>query len=197
MHQLQNGLRQKIQASLSFWILAIVSIALDQVTKIWVLEALAPKEGHWTVASLRTVVLVPGWLKFRYAENRGAAFSLFHEHPEILTGVALTLAVAVLIWALFFTPLRDHLSRVALALVFGGAVGNLIDRFRLGYVVDFIVAHYKIHEFPTFNIADSAICVGIGLLFLASFRISREMPAPAASAQPEEAGNGCGPIENG
>lgn len=190
MHQLQNGLRQKIQASLIFWILAIVSIVLDQLSKDWVLETLAPKQGHWTVATLPTVVLVPDWLKFRYAENRGAAFSLFYEHPEILTGVALTLAVAVLIWALFFTPVGDRLSRVALGLVFGGAVGNLIDRFRLGYVVDFIVAHYKALEFPTFNIADSAICVGIGLLFFASLRIPQEAPAPPAEAGEEETGNG-------
>jgi signal peptidase II len=190
VHQLQNGLRQKIQASLIFWIIAIVSIALDQLSKSWVLAALAPKQGDWTMGPLRTVPVIGGWLKFRYAENRGAAFSLFNEHPEILTGVALILAVAVLIWALFYTPVGDRLSRVALGLVFGGAVGNLVDRFRLGYVVDFIVAHYKVHEFPTFNIADSAICVGIGLLFLASFRMHQAMPTPPAAAQEEETGNG-------
>jgi len=190
VHQLQNGLRQKIQASLTFWIFAIVSIALDQTTKLWVLRALAPQQGDWMTGAGRTVPVVPGWLMFRYAENRGAAFSLFHDHPEILTGVALILAVAVFIWALFYTPVGDRLSRVALGLVFGGAVGNLMDRFRLGYVVDFIVAHYKHHEFPTFNIADSAICVGIGLLFLASFRMPQEAPVPPPQAQEEETGNG-------
>ncbi len=127
-----------------------------------------PGSGLVSVAELRSVPVVPGCLKFQYAENTGAAFSLFREHPGVL-------AVAVLAWGLVL-PAGERLSRVALGMILGGAVGNLIDRVRFGVVVDFILAYWGRHAWPTFNVADSAICVGVGLFLVASYLVSRSSP---------------------
>ncbi len=162
MYRMQTVVRQKSKQALTFLAIAVAVLIIDQATKAWVLANLAD--------ALRPVVLVPGLLRFQYAENRGAAFSMFHEHPEVLTVVAGLLALFVLVWALFFLRAEERWSRCALGLVFGGAVGNLVDRFRLEFVVDFIVAHWKEHAWPTFNVADMAICVGIGIFFIVSMR---------------------------
>ncbi len=170
---MQNSLRQKIFQAIGFWIAAAAILILDLASKAWVVGSLKPVPGTELFGPPKTTVLVPGYLRFQYAENPGVAFSLFQDHPQVLTGVALVLAAAVLVWALFFLPAEERWSRLALGLIFGGAVGNLIDRFRYGYVVDFIVAHWKEHAWPTFNVADSGICVGIALFFLASLQAGR------------------------
>lgn len=178
MHKMQTAIRQRMfSPSIVFWVPATVVLMLDVVSKLWALKVLRPEA--FDVGPLKTVVLLPV-LRMEYAENRGAAFSLFQNHPEILLCVALGLAIGVLVWALFYLPRHERATRLALALIFGGAVGNLIDRFRFGFVVDFIVAHWNEHQWPTFNIADSAICIGIGIFFVASILAPNPVAADSA-----------------
>jgi signal peptidase II len=134
-------------------------VILDQVTKTWAVRALV--DGP--------VELAGSNVAFRLSRNRGGAFSLFQGFTPLLAVLAIVLAV-VLVRALHRT--RDPLMLVALALILGGALGNLIDRlarspgFLRGEVVDFV----DIGRFPVFNVADSAITVGAVLLFVAVLR---------------------------
>ncbi len=126
------------------------------------------------VHALANIPLVPGLLGLQYAENTGAAFSFASGHTWLLAlfSALISAVILVIAWRL---PASERGLRIPLGLILGGAIGNLIDRARLGYVVDFIDAHWfdKAH-WPTFNVADSAICIGIGLWLIASFRIGQE-----------------------
>ncbi|MBN1866873.1 signal peptidase II [Candidatus Sumerlaeota bacterium] len=175
MREMQTDLRQKLQKVLGFAAISLAIVLIDQATKAWVARSLWPPDSH------RAVTVIPGLLEFRAAMNTGAAFSLFQRHPGLLAAIASLLALAVLVWRFAFPP-PDTLGRLALGFIFGGAVGNLIDRFRLGYVVDFIRAHWRQYSWPTFNVADSCICVGIGLFFVSTWlasRVERNAAAPA------------------
>ena len=174
MHGLSENILRKIKRSLGFWLAAALVIASDQLTKAWVLDTLAPGPE---------VSVIPNFFRFKYAENTGAAFSMFANHPGILTVIASLLALGVVVWS-FLLPDNERLSRISLGLIFGGAVGNLIDRFLHSFVVDFLEFHWNGRQiFPTFNIADSSICIGIGIFFLSSYlvlRQSRKDPVTAA-----------------
>jgi signal peptidase II len=149
-------------------------LAADQWTKAWVLSTIPPQpETGLHLYEPYALTVIKGFLAFIHTRNTGSAFSLFSRHPEILTALAVALSVVVLFWALFLLPGRDKLGRVAMGLILGGAVGNLADRFlRQFEVTDFILIliQYKGRYWPTFNVADMAICVGIGLFFIASLK---------------------------
>lgn len=143
-------------------------VVLDQASKAVVVRAL---ELH------SYVPVVDGLLSISHVRNRGAAFGILSDaslpyQPLLLAGLSLAALVAI---ALYFLrlPADARLPRVALALVLGGAVGNLIDRVRLGYVVDFVHAFWRDHTWPDFNVADSAISVGVALLVLDILRERR------------------------
>lgn len=142
-------------------------VLLDHLSKWWAIAAL--KRWDYATGQAAKIELIPGCLMFRYAENTGAAFSLFSEHPALLTLVNLAISTGIAIWY-FKTPLEHRMSRLGLALVLGGAAGNLIDRIFRGAVVDFIEAYWRSYHWPTFNVADSAICIGIGILLLWAHR---------------------------
>ncbi|WP_245860730.1 signal peptidase II [Candidatus Chloroploca asiatica] len=136
--------------------LAIAStfLLLDQATKWWVVQTLGPE----TMA--RSITLPGGWIRLVYSHNTGVAFSMFQGHPELLTIAALCIVAGAIY---FYTAHLDHhqpLIQASMGLIMGGAFGNLIDRIRLGYVVDFI----SVGWFPIFNVADSAITIGAVLL---------------------------------
>jgi signal peptidase II len=140
------------------------------------------------------VVLVSNYLELRYAENCGAAFGLLDEAPRwVRAGVFMSAGMLAVI-ALFVMLMRGNggpLFAWSVPLVVSGALGNMIDRVRLGYVVDFI--HFHIHEafeWPTFNVADSTITVGVALLLLDGLRRGEAKPAPSAPATQTEAGPG-------
>ncbi|MGH9867875.1 MAG: signal peptidase II [Candidatus Polarisedimenticolia bacterium] len=152
---------------------AVSVVALDRVTKAMV-EA-------WLDA-YRSVTLVPGLLDLTYVQNPGGVFGVFKGLEPVWRSVLFTVVpvaaivlIAVYAWRV---PATQTMTHVALALILGGAVGNLVDRVRLGYVVDFVDVHWRGWHWPAFNVADSAICVGVGLLLLESLR----SPAPAAAA---------------
>lgn len=137
--------------------LALVVLALDQVTKSLALDRLSP--GF-------PVPVVEGFLSLTLVLNPGLAFGVFSAaSPEWLAAVLSLGALSVLI---FFSARLlaggGWLSGLGLGLIFGGAVGNLVDRGRFGAVVDFIDVYWRGYHWPAFNIADSAITVGVGLL---------------------------------
>lgn len=144
------------------FVLAAVVIGLDQYTK-----ALASAELQY-----RVPVEITAWFDLMLAHNTGAAFSFLASaggwQRWFLAGVALVVSVVVSVW---LTRLKqsEQVLGIALGLVLGGGLGNLIDRVSLGYVVDFISWHYNDWYWPAFNIADSAICVGAVLLVWDSF----------------------------
>ncbi len=143
--------------------LAGLVILLDQLVKVWAQSAL---ELH------RPWVLAP-FLDFTLAYNRGAAFSFLNEAGGWQRWFFVLLAVVVggliVFWLSRLKP-TERLASAGLALVLGGAWGNMLDRVVHGYVVDFIGFHYGPHYFPYFNLADSAITVGVGLLILDGLR---------------------------
>ena len=148
--------------------LAGVFVLLDQISK-WAATA-------WL--SYAEPVPVMPLLNMTLLHNTGAAFSFLASaggwQRWFFTLIALAISIALVIW-LWRLPARERLTGAALALVLGGALGNLIDRVLYGYVVDFIDVYYGSWHWPAFNIADSAITVGVALLLWTSLR-------PAASA---------------
>ena len=144
------------------FVLAAMVIGLDQYTK-----ALASAELQY-----RVPVEITSWFDLMLAHNTGAAFSFLASaggwQRWFLAGVALVVSVVVSVW---LTRLKhsEQVLGIALGLVLGGGLGNLIDRVSLGYVVDFISWHYNDWYWPAFNIADSAICIGAVLLVWDSF----------------------------
>ena len=149
-------------ARYGLWLLlAALIVLLDLFTKELAMQHLAlyrPKE-------------VFSWLNLTLAHNTGAAFSFLAGGSGwqrwFLSGVAVIICAVLLAW-LWQLPHRARLLPSALALVIGGAIGNLVDRIRFGYVVDFIDVHYAGWHWPAFNIADSAIVIGVVLLLLDS-----------------------------
>jgi signal peptidase II len=141
--------------------LAGVVVALDQTTKA-VVRATLPLHD--------SVEVIPNFLSFTYVRNTGAAFGLlngvdFPLKTAVMTMVALTALVAIGVYAAK-TAIPQRATRLGLALVIGGAVGNLIDRITFGYVVDFIDAYWRGWHFWAFNVADAAITIGASLLIL-------------------------------
>jgi signal peptidase II len=138
--------------------LSLVVISLDQLTKAIVIGALEPQVPH---------EVIPHLLNWTLAYNTGAAFSFLagaHGWPRWFFSVlAIVISVVLARW-LARMPRADWRSALPLALVIGGALGNLIDRLRIGYVTDFIQVYYQQWAFPSFNVADSAISVGAALL---------------------------------
>jgi len=138
--------------------LTLVVIALDQITKAIVLGALQPYVPH---------PVIPGFLNWTLAFNTGAAFSFLADQqgwPRWLFAALAVVVSAVLVRWLAHTRRADWRTAVPLALVIGGALGNLIDRLRFGHVTDFIQVYFGDWAFPSFNVADSAISVGAVLL---------------------------------
>lgn len=137
------------------------SIILDQLTKLWSVAVL--KDGG-------SVKIIGDFLRFTYAENRGAAFSILQNQRWFFIIVTIIMLL-VLAYIYFKTKNITNLSRFSIAMIAGGAIGNFIDRFRFGYVVDFIDVRFgSFYNFPIFNIADSfVVCGTILMIFLILF----------------------------
>jgi signal peptidase II len=142
-----------------FGVLGALSLILDQWTKVLAREKL---RGH------EMVTVVKGFFNLRYSENTGVAFGMFQTLPggRILLTLVAVVAFVLVLHYLRKTEANHTRMHAALGLVGGGAIGNLIDRILYGRVTDFIVWHYKGHEWPAFNIADAALVVGVGLMGL-------------------------------
>ena len=142
-----------------FWVAAGLVFALDQFTKRAVAASFASGESR---------VAVPHLLYWTYVQNHAGAFGLFGTQPWLLVGMAL--AVLAAYWFAFRDlAAQSALVRVAFGAIVGGAIGNIVDRFHFGYVVDFI----DLRWWPVFNVADSCITIGVALLLIASLQRER------------------------
>src|SRR6185369_13529768 len=147
-------------------VLAVVIFALDQFTKWLVLRSL----GDW-----EEKIIIPGFFKFVYWKNTGAAWSLFSGNNGMLALVGLLALVALFLTRHHFDS-HTLTGQIAFGLIFGGIAGNLADRIFRRHVVDFIRFYMKLRGttgeigFPAFNIADTAICTGVGLIFLITWK---------------------------
>jgi len=146
-----------------FFFTALPLVAADQLSKLWIRSNLDIGESLFEV----------GFFRLTRVHNTGAAFGLFQGQSFLLTIVASVGVAALLLYALFFHhrfPFLDNrLGKLALGLILGGTVGNLIDRIHLGYVTDFIDFNF----WPAFNIADPAIVVGVILLAYSIISLAR------------------------
>jgi signal peptidase II len=164
---------------LVFLAVSLAIIALDQATKA-VVSARIPLHA--------TINVIPGFFDLTHVKNTGAAFGLFNDaalpgRTALLTLVAAAVFVGVVVYA-FRTPAHDTVLQASLAFISGGAVGNLIDRIRFESVTDFLRFYAGSHEWPSFNVADSAITVGVVLLAWDAFRRpDRERASSAGSAE--------------
>lgn len=156
-------------------LVAFLVVWLDQLTKLLVLRSLGYTQEK---------VIIEGFFKLVHWANTGAAWSLFRGNNGLLAGVAL-LALVVLYLTRHHFDSRTLLGQIAFGLIFGGIIGNLIDRIFRGHVIDFLYFYVQGRGgeigFPAFNVADSAICTGVGLIFLLTWRNERQ-PAAAQSA---------------
>lgn len=149
-----------------FALIATIGIGADQASKLYI---------HGKMNLYQSIPVMDGLFNIFYIRNKGAAFSFLANASWRLPFFIAISAVASLVILVAFARLRDDqkLGQISLAMIFAGAVGNLIDRVRLGEVIDFLDVYWKSYHWPAFNVADSFICIGVALLALDMLRQER------------------------
>ena len=155
----------KLQPRLPYLVLAVAALILDRWTKAWI-------QGQFDLNE--SVTVIDGFFNITYVRNTGVAFGIFSSISSPMKAVLLSLftafaAVVVVAYSVRSSD-RNRLLQVALALILGGALGNLYDRLAYGYVVDFLEFYVGPYHWPSFNVADSAISIGVVLLALEIIR---------------------------
>ena len=144
------------------YLVSLIVLIIDQITKILILNEMVTP---------RTIEVLP-CLNLILAYNTGVSFSMFSNNsPYILSAFALVVCAGLAWW---MKSEQDKLTRIGLSLIIGGAISNVIDRFLYGAVIDFLDFYVGSYHWPTFNIADSAICIGAFLICLKSVFLKRE-----------------------
>jgi len=157
-----------------FIIFTALLIAADQLTKWWASTTFdLNSQGQYVALGFY----------FTYVQNTGAAFGILQNGTLILGILSAIVSTVIFIFLLTAGRRIDALQRTALTLILAGALGNMIDRFRLGYVIDFIHFNIPSFSFPVFNVADSCVVVGAGLLLLASFLTTENAGSPVPEAR--------------
>jgi signal peptidase II len=141
-------------------LIAVTVAVLDQLTKSVVVRFVSPEESR---------VVIGGFFSLVNWTNTGAAWGIFHNNNLALATISLLTVLALYLFRRSFQLSRWG-SRIALGLIAGGIIGNLIDRVRVGYVIDFLSFYVGQYHWPAFNVADSAICIGVGLYIILSWR---------------------------
>jgi len=149
-------------------LIAAMVLVVDQISKTLVVATLGPSAGG------RTLELIPGVLWLLYVENTGAAFGLFQGRNPVLATVALVIVLLLAIWFRALAAATPW-GALALGLQIGGALGNVVDRLRHGFVIDFIDVPF----WPTFNLADSAITIGVAILLVVLVRSDAQRASQA------------------
>ncbi len=140
-------------------ILALVVVTLDQLTKLWVRGAF--------IYGGEPQAVIPGCFNLVYVRNEGAAWGMLGGQMPVLILLSIVVLILLAVYhRKVLNPTIDH--RIALGLMVGGICGNLIDRIRVGWVTDFLDFHIGPYHWPSFNVADSAICIAVGLYLLSS-----------------------------
>lgn len=151
-------------SGLRWWWISVIIIVLDQLTKAWIVEAI-PYQGSVYVLPVLNII---------HTTNPGAAWSFAADaggiQRWIFSGLAIVVSIALIYWLRRLAISAQTLLIGGLTLILGGAIGNVIDRLRIGEVVDFVQVHWGNSYFPAFNVADSAICVGAGCVILDAIR---------------------------
>lgn len=149
-------------SGLRFLWITVLFLVLDQVSKQWVMASME---------LYQSIPIMP-FFNLTYVHNPGAAFSFLADaggwQRYFFTILAIVVSIVLVVW-LAKTPKTDKRISVAFCLILGGAIGNVVDRMLFGYVIDFLDFYYQSYHWPAFNIADSAIFVGAGLLILDAF----------------------------
>jgi len=155
----------KFQARLPYLLLVIAALAFDRWTKSLIQSRFSLNES---------ISVIDDFFNITYVRNTGVAFGIFSSISSpakaILLSAFTSAAAAVVVIYSLRTPARDRLLQVALALILGGALGNLFDRLRYGYVIDFLEFYFHSYHWPSFNVADSAITTGVVLLAVEMLR---------------------------
>ena len=141
---------------------APVILVADQLTKLYI---------DRTMKLYQSIPVIDGLFSITYLRNKGAAFSFLSDASWRLPFFLLATVIAVIAIATAFCKLKDEqrFAALSLSLILSGAIGNLIDRIRMGEVIDFLDVYWRSHHWPAFNVADSAICVGVAMLALDLF----------------------------
>ncbi len=160
-------------------LIGLVITVLDQITKQWV---------RWHFSLGESVPVIPGFFDLTYVRNPGAAWGILGGQNAVLIVLSVVMLILLLIFRRsFLTPGLTH--RIALGLLVGGVAGNLMDRIRQAWVTDFLDFYWRGHHWPAFNVADAAICTGVGLYILSSFWMARHpLREPSASPSAEAEG---------
>src|SRR5947199_6419990 len=158
-----------VDIRLKAYIAAAAVFALDRLTK-WIIET--------RVSFLDTYRVIPGFFELVRSQNRGVAFGIFNDSTSewrtVLLVIASLAAVTLVAWMLWRSERLDKLSLWGFALILGGAAGNVFDRIVWGRVTDFLLFYLGKYQWPAFNVADSAIVIGSGLLFIDLLRPRRQ-----------------------
>ncbi len=157
-----SGVLPDAKAHLIFWSLTLGGLVLDLWSKKAVFDWLGQQQSH-------SFSIINGFIRFIIAVNNGAAFGTFAGKPYLLTAISV-IALIVVFGVFLFSGSQYRLIHIALGLFTGGICGNLYDRiFNDGLVRDFIDVYYRNKHWPTFNVADSLLCIGVGLLIVSTF----------------------------
>lgn len=150
-----------------FGLTVSICLLFDQLSKIYIDSSFSLYES---------IPVIENFFAITYVRNPGAAFGILADSNvriPFFISVSVLASIGIL-WYLRRVDDTDRWQHFALGLIFSGAVGNLIDRVRLGEVIDFILVHWYQYHWPAFNVADSAICVGVAIMFLCSWREERQ-----------------------
>ncbi|MBL9188843.1 MAG: signal peptidase II [Opitutaceae bacterium] len=150
---------QRLAAYRRLLVIAVIVLALDQATKLWI-NARVPFDPLHTHGVGGDIEVIRGFFYVIHVGNTGAAWSMFAGRSTLLALLACGTLVAIGLWR-HSLGLRAPAAQVSFGLLCGGIVGNLIDRLAHGHVIDFLDFHFGSYVYPTFNVADSGICVGV------------------------------------
>ena len=152
-------------------LLGLAIVLVDQLTKQWIRSAFTYNDS---------LPVIEGFFNLVYVRNDGAAWNFLSGHGLILILISVVVLVLLVLYRRAF--LQEHvLHRVLLGLMVGGIVGNLIDRIRFGWVTDFLDFQFGSYHYPSFNVADSAICIAVGLYIITSLLSSNKKEEGAGS----------------
>lgn len=155
-------------------LIGLVVLAADQASKIWIRATLGPEPLR------QAIPLIGDWSNLIYSRNTGVAFGLFQNMSPLFTVLSLLISLGAIYVYIIYLPNQHTGVQISMGLIIGGALGNVADRIRLGYVVDFI----QIGWWPVFNVADSAITVGATILAV-YLLFATEEPPPGPDPQDE------------
>ena len=163
---------ERVRAYRVLWFIALAVFVVDQATKLWIV-AHVPFDPMHSHGVGNDIAVIRGFFYIIHVGNTGAAWSMFSGRSVTLALLAAGTLVAIYFWR-HTLGLKHPLSQICFGLLCGGIVGNLIDRIVHKHVIDFIDLHFGSYVYPTFNVADSGICVGVILYLWQSLRAPSE-----------------------